>query len=146
MILFEQIILLLEPMKWLENQQICIVNKKNFKSMRLQKSKLLQFFFALFLSVWSFNFQSYNGIVAEVDQQKMAAFEVLKTRCNTCHITQNPAKVFTLENMDGFAKRINRQVFFFKRMPKGRDRRKEMKPEEYQTLKNWINQVKSLRK
>lgn len=111
--------------------------------MRLQKSKLLQFFLALFLSVWGFNFQISNVVVSEVDQQKMTAFEVLKTRCNTCHITENPAKVFTLENMDGLAKRINRQVFFFKRMPKGRDRRKEMKPEEYQTLKDWINQVKS---
>lgn len=111
--------------------------------MRLQKSKLQQFFFALFLSIWGFNFQTSNVIVSEVDQLKMAAFEILKVRCNTCHITQNPGKVFTLENMDGFAKRINRQVFFFKRMPKGRERRKEMKAEEYQTLKNWINQVKS---
>jgi hypothetical protein len=65
--------------------------------MRLQKSKLLQFFFALFLSVWGFNFQTSNVKISEVDQLKMAAFEILKMRCNTCHITQNPGKVFTLE-------------------------------------------------
>lgn len=70
---------------------------------------------------------------------KVAAFEVLKTHCNTCHIDKNPRRVFTLENMDKSAKKIKRQVFVFKRMPKGKARRDKITETEMKALKNWIN-------
>lgn len=70
---------------------------------------------------------------------KIAAFEVLKTHCNTCHITDNPSKVFTLENMDKLAKKIHRQVFFFRRMPKGKERREKITATEMDALKKWVN-------
>ncbi len=70
---------------------------------------------------------------------KLAAFEVLKTHCNTCHITDNPSKVFTLENMNKLAKKIHRQVFFFRRMPKGKERREKITAKEMATLKKWVD-------
>ena len=72
---------------------------------------------------------------------KLKAFKVLQSKCNTCHETGNPSRVFTLDNMDTMASKINRQVFIFKRMPKGRDQRKKMTPEEMAALKNWLQQT-----
>ena len=51
---------------------------------------------------------------------KIKAFGVLETKCNICHIKQNRKKIFTLENMNGFAPKIEEQVFIKKRMPKGK--------------------------
>jgi len=64
------------------------------------------------------------------------AYTVLQTKCNVCHRTQNPSKVFTPNNMNGFAKKIKRQVFFWKRMPKGNSYK--LTTEEKKVLKNWI--------
>lgn len=64
------------------------------------------------------------------------AFAVLSTKCNVCHSTQNPKRVFTLGNMNGFAKKINRQVFVWKRMPKGKARK--LSAQESLQLKKWI--------
>lgn len=69
-----------------------------------------------------------------------AAFSILKNKCNVCHKSDNPSKIFTIDNMNGFAKKINRQVFFWKRMPKG-DKIKLSKKEK-ETIKNWINNLK----
>lgn len=66
------------------------------------------------------------------------AFTVLQTQCNICHRDQNPSKVFTTENMNGFAKKIKRQVFVWKRMPKGKDN--NLTEEEKEILKAWLNQ------
>lgn len=69
------------------------------------------------------------------------AFKVLTQKCNVCHVKQNPSKVFTLENMNGFARKINRQVFIWKRMPKGDEI--SLSESEKITLKNWLdNQLK----
>jgi len=64
------------------------------------------------------------------------AYAILQNKCNVCHRSKNPQKVFTYENMNGFAKKINRQVFIWKRMPKGN----EIKLSELDRadLKNWI--------
>ena len=70
---------------------------------------------------------------------QLAAFEVLETHCNICHIHKNPRRVFTLENMDTAAKKIKRQVFVFKRMPKGKARRDKITETEMKTLRNWID-------
>jgi uncharacterized membrane protein len=69
------------------------------------------------------------------DDVKSSALEVLQTRCNTCHVRQNPGKVFTADNMNTLASKINQQVFVKKRMPRG----KRLTNEEYTMLQNWLN-------
>jgi len=75
---------------------------------------------------------------ANISLEQTMAFEVLKNRCNYCHVTQNPSKVFTLENMNDFTKRINRQVFVWKRMPKGKDN--NLDATEKEILSTWIEE------
>ena len=67
---------------------------------------------------------------------KQAAFEILKTKCNGCHRRKNPFRVFSLKNMDKNAKRIYKQVFVFKRMPKGDE--VKLTNEELAKLKHWL--------
>lgn len=66
-------------------------------------------------------------------------YNILNTKCNSCHKEKNPSKVFTVENMNGFAKRINKQVFVWKRMPKGN--KIKLTNQEKAILKNWINTI-----
>lgn len=79
-----------------------------------------------------------NNLPVFVEQQQ--AFVVLANKCNVCHRTQNPNRVFTLDNMNGLAKKINRQVFVWKRMPKGN--KIKLNTKEKLALKNWINKLK----
>lgn len=65
------------------------------------------------------------------------ALEVLVRKCNVCHRKDNPSKVFTSENMDKLAPKIYRQVFVWKRMPKGKDN--VLSEQDSKTLKNWLN-------
>lgn len=74
------------------------------------------------------------------DDVSARALEVLQTKCNVCHVKQNPRKVFTPENMDGFAPKIHRQVFIKKRMPRGK--KIKLTDEEYQILSTWITSTK----
>jgi len=69
--------------------------------------------------------------------QQEDAFNVLTNNCNVCHLRENPSKVFTMDNMNDYARRINRQVFVWKRMPKGKT--VTLNDREKQTLKKWIN-------
>lgn len=71
---------------------------------------------------------------------KAEAFKILQAKCNICHVKRNRRKIFTLDNMNGFATQINTQVFIKKRMPKGKDIKLTQK--EYQQLSNWINSLK----
>lgn len=68
------------------------------------------------------------------------ALEILRNKCNVCHVKKNPSKVFDFENMNVFAKRIHRQVFVWKRMPKGNSI--TLTKKEKDTLKKWINSLK----
>lgn len=79
----------------------------------------------------------FNRVQSQVptDEIKSAALEVLQTKCNTCHIKQNPGKVFTDANMNSLASKINQQVFVKKRMPRG----KRLTTEEDIILQNWLN-------
>ncbi|MAY84505.1 MAG: hypothetical protein CMP59_10270 [Flavobacteriales bacterium] len=72
----------------------------------------------------------------ETDELKALAFQVLKTKCNTCHIKQNPFFIFTKKNMEKRAERINRAVYIEKRMPKA-DGEKLTQEESY-ILKRWL--------
>lgn len=73
------------------------------------------------------------------DPLKKEALQILQTQCNACHRTENPMRVFTEANMNAYAKKINRQVFVWKRMPKGN--KNELSSSEKETLKNWINNL-----
>ena len=72
-------------------------------------------------------------------EQKIKAFKVLKEKCNVCHIQKNRNRVFTLDNMNKNGKRIHRQVFVWKRMPKGKNIK--LTEEEYQLLKDWLTSI-----
>jgi len=70
------------------------------------------------------------------DDAKKAALTVLQQKCNVCHRSANPGKVFTIDNMEGLAPKIYKQVFVKRRMPKGRDI--QLTEEESLVLKNWV--------
>jgi len=70
-----------------------------------------------------------NSINVEVDRFnktiqdpdiKQEVLQILISKCNVCHRSRNPGKVFTLDNMDNLAPKIHHQVFVRKRMPKGK--------------------------
>ena len=71
---------------------------------------------------------------------KEAAFSILENKCNSCHIKQNPFKVFSLKNMERFAPKIEKQVFTLKRMPKGN--KVKLTVTERETLYNWIKSIR----
>jgi uncharacterized membrane protein len=70
------------------------------------------------------------------DDLKKAALGVLVQKCNVCHQSANPGRVFTAGNMESLAPRIYKQVFVKRRMPKGRTIR--LTGEEEQQLKSWL--------
>lgn len=72
----------------------------------------------------------------EVADIKIAAFQILETKCNVCHEKKNPRRVFDLENMSDLAPKIHKQVFIKKRMPKGNEI--QLTSNEYDTLKRWL--------
>jgi len=78
--------------------------------------------------------------LATPDDVNARALEVLQTKCNVCHVKQNPRKVFTRQNMSGFAPKIYKQVFIKKRMPRGK--KIKLTDEEYQILSSWITSTK----
>ena len=99
----------------------------------------MKYLIVLLISTSSFVFALNNDGLKEysVSPEQKEAFAILTQKCNVCNIDQNPSKVFTIQNMNGFAGKINRQIFVWKRMPKG----KEIKLSEIEkeTLKTWIN-------
>jgi uncharacterized membrane protein len=70
------------------------------------------------------------------DDPKKAALTVLEQKCNVCHRINNPGRVFTIDNMEGLAPKIYKQVFVKRRMPKGNTIR--LTEEESEVLKNWV--------
>lgn len=72
----------------------------------------------------------------EDTEARNKAFVVLHAKCNFCHTTQNPSKVFTPENMNEQAGNIYRQVFVWRRMPK--NKAVTLSAEEEQALKSWL--------
>lgn len=67
---------------------------------------------------------------------KVRALEILETKCNSCHSSQNSSRVFTLDNMDRYAAAIYKQVFVWRRMP--RKNATVLSPEEQEELKCWL--------
>lgn len=70
---------------------------------------------------------------------KAAAFKVLVKKCNSCHRSDLPKKIFTVENMDSYAKKIHKQVFVKKKMPKGD--LITLDQEEYDALYQWLDRT-----
>jgi uncharacterized membrane protein len=79
--------------------------------------------------------QTSDRATDPTEDAKSAALKVLQLKCNTCHVRQNPSKVFTPSNMSKLAPKINEQVFVKKRMPRG----KRLTNEDYTTLQTWLN-------
>ena len=73
---------------------------------------------------------------------KEDAYQILVNKCNICHLKRNKRRVFTMDNMNAFAKDINKQVFIKKRMPKGQ--KIKLNVEEYQILLSWISNLNTL--
>lgn len=69
----------------------------------------------------------------DISQQ---ALDVLEQKCNVCHQTRNPKKVFTTSNMDELAPKIYKQVFIKKRMPKGNEN--DLTQTEIIQLMKWL--------
>jgi uncharacterized membrane protein len=95
--------------------------------------------FTIILSMSSY--YSYQSGAATLDGQvdndlKSSALTILKNKCNVCHRSQNPKKIFTSDNMESYATKIYRQVFIKRRMPKG-DMIK-LTADEEQLLKRWL--------
>ncbi len=79
-----------------------------------------------------------------VDHQntvKEDAFNILRMKCNVCHVKKHKRKIFTRNNMSGFAPQINTQVFIKKRMPKGKDIK--LTEKQYQLLSTWLRSLKA---
>jgi len=75
--------------------------------------------------------------VQAISTEKQEAVIVLDRKCNVCHSIENPSRVFTFRNMNDLARNINRQVFVWKRMPKGS--KNWLTTTEKEKLKRWLN-------
>ena len=82
------------------------------------------------------NHAAPREVLTEDARLKQTALSVLVQKCNVCHKTYNPGKVFTADNMETLAPKIYKQVFVKRRMPKGRDIK--LTPEEEQLLSRWL--------
>lgn len=69
------------------------------------------------------------------------AYQILYHKCNACHRKRNKSHVFTTENMNNWANDIYKQVFIYKRMPKGKNIK--LTSQEYQDLLTWISSNKT---
>lgn len=107
-----------------------------FASYNYSKMKYLIFgLFSIFTLVENQKTETPKSYSNSIEQKEV--FKVLNQKCNVCHTNQNPSIVFTLGNMNDFARKINRQVFVWKRMPKGKEI--SLSQKEKTTLKNWLN-------
>ncbi|MCW3465993.1 hypothetical protein [Chitinophaga nivalis] len=77
-----------------------------------------------------------NCYAAAEDELQEKALLVLKTKCNTCHIRNNPFKVFNSRNMNRHAAAIYEQVFVKGRMPKGTE--VTLTAAERDILRSWL--------
>lgn len=64
------------------------------------------------------------------------AFKVLQNKCNACHSSKKRTDIFTLQNMDSLAFKINEQVFVRRKMPKGR--KVKLTENETMALRQWL--------
>ena len=84
---------------------------------------------------------SYTHTINPTDSIETNAFSILESKCNFCHKKWNRKRIFTRENMNGWANDVHTQVFVKKRMPRGR--KNKLNDKEYQHLLTWINSTKN---
>lgn len=72
---------------------------------------------------------------------KKKVFQILENKCNVCHSKRNRRRVFTIDNMNLWAKDIYKQMFVKKRMPKGK--KIKLTSQEYQDVLTWISTTKN---
>lgn len=82
---------------------------------------------------------NYSVTMSQQNILKEEAFNLLRTKCNVCHVNKNKRKIFTRDNMNWFAPQIKAQVFIKRRMPKGKNN--QLTEKEYQILSNWIKSL-----
>jgi biotin synthase-like enzyme len=70
---------------------------------------------------------------------KLKAYNVLKSKCNFCHVKKRDRIIFTFDNMDSLSKVIEFQVFTKKKMPKGR--KNKLSNLEEDKLISWIRSL-----
>lgn len=73
---------------------------------------------------------------ATPEDDKQKALLVLQTKCNVCHVRNNPFRVFKERNMERNVKDIYQQVFVKGRMPLGDE--VKLTGEERETLRKWV--------
>lgn len=79
-----------------------------------------------------------SPLLEKGDSLQEKALFILQSKCNDCHGKKKKKAVFTLENMNGYAKKINKQVFIKKRMPKGNE--VKLTAEEREWLRKWVGE------
>ena len=82
---------------------------------------------------------AYSVSMSQQNILKEEAFDILRNKCNVCHVKKNKRKIFRRDNMNWFAPQINTQVFIKRRMPKGKNN--QLTEKEYQILSNWIKSL-----
>lgn len=114
------------------------------KGNRKVKTEILKRIAFLMLIISSYSLLAYGSSrmmndgesnnVKGADSLKREALTVLQNRCNVCHRTENPGKVFTRDNMNKLAPKIYKQVFVKRRMPK----KGKLTEEERKALFEWL--------
>lgn len=84
---------------------------------------------------------TYTQVINPTDSIEVNAFSVLKSKCNVCHKKWNRRRIFTRDNMNGWANVVHQQVFIKKRMPRGK--KIKLTDKDYQQLLAWINSTKN---
>jgi uncharacterized membrane protein len=87
---------------------------------------------------WAYPAGSESVAYKAADDLKHQVLTILNNKCNVCHRTDNPGKVFTHENIETYSSQIYRQVFVKRRMPKGS--LVKLTNEEETILRKWLQQ------
>jgi len=100
-----------------------LVNLKSTSSRVLVNWYSMKWLFVALMSVvlLSFSFKEVAEIAAVQSPDpklKAKALIVLQNKCNVCHRKKNKSVIFTKENMNSKSRKIYKQVFVKKKMPK----------------------------
>ena len=100
-----------------------LVNLKSTSSRVLVNWYSMKWLFVALMSVvlLSFSFKETAEIAAVQSPDpklKAKALIVLQNKCNVCHRKKNKSVIFTKENMNSKSRKIYKQVFVKKKMPK----------------------------
>jgi uncharacterized membrane protein len=110
------------------------------RNKRSMETKLIKGTVIILLIGSCYSFQSGTNAQTPDHYQggdlKLRALTILQTKCNVCHQTKNPRKVFTNDNMGVLAPKIYKQVFVKRRMPKGDEIK--LTAQEEQVLMSWL--------